>query len=155
MLVSQSLSPCNRLPLLEIFLQLSVSLGPFQGFPFCLAITALDMWPGFWICALRSGRTIKPVGLLTTEAARRWTLCWLWGLESEAGLGKEPGAQRQVFLGRWAPQARLRAVSPAVAPSALCIWGPPGILREVRVLGTRVWRKCPKCGGEGQESFWT
>ena len=140
-----SLSPCNLLPSLGDLSSALSSLGPFQGFPFCLAITALDVWPGFWICALRSGRTTGPVtaGPLRLTGDGPSAGC---GSESARAGCKEPGAQRQVFPGRWAPQARLRAVSPAVAPSALCrLGGHPGILREVRVLGTRVWWECPKC----------
>ena len=100
-----SLSPCSQLPSLGDLSSALSSLGPFQGFPSCLAITALDVWPRFWIHASRSGRT---TGSVTAGPLR------LMGDGPSAGCGsessragcKEPGAERQVFPGRWAPPSQ-------------------------------------------------
>ena len=100
-----SLSPCSQLPVLGDLSSALSSLGPFQGFPSCLAITALDVWPRFWIHASRSGRT---TGSVTAGPLR------LMGDGPSAGCGsessragcKEPGAERQVFPGRWAPPSQ-------------------------------------------------
>ena len=53
---SLSLPIANFSSFLEILFKLFSSLGPFQGFPSFLAISALGMGPGFGICASRGGR---------------------------------------------------------------------------------------------------
>ena len=77
---------------------------------------------------------------------------------SHRGLGaKSLGLRGRCSRAGGHPQARLHAVRAAVAPSALCrLGGHPGILREVRVLGTRVWWEVSTSVPWGsQESFWT
>ena len=100
-----SLSPCSQLPSLGDLSSALSSLGPFQGFPSCLAITALDVWPRFWIHASRSGRT---TGSVTAGPLRLMGDGPSAGCESESSRAgcKEPGTERQVFPGRWAPPSQ-------------------------------------------------
>ena len=100
-----SLSPYSQLPSPGDLFEAFSSLGPFQGFPSCLAITALDMWPRLWIRASRSRRTTGPMtaGPLRLTGDGPSAGC---GSESSRAGSKEPGAWGQVSPGVWSPPSQ-------------------------------------------------